>query len=205
MIRLLLGSFLLLIMGVVSPLSAKTISFDAEKCHIDTPDDWTQRDVPGDKFVAGNFDNTKAVALRIASVGSDIGIDNAGFADGVEKTVTGNGATITASSKGTFAGLESRVWETTATAPAGTVYSQMTVVMANGNAYALVIQKLGGKPDQDDQLEGIAKSFAFIGTPEPQRPTDSLSEKAGEIIGVFLAIVAAFATIRWIARLIMRK
>ncbi len=186
---------------------AKTFTFDAEKCRVDVPDDWKQQDVPGNKLATQSPDESKAAILRIVEVGSGLGIDNTSFADGLEKSVTAVGATIKGRSKSTFAGMESRIWDAETKMPAGLVYTRMIVVMANGEAYALVLQKLGEKPEQDEQLNAIAQSFAFIGTPEPQHPVDpndARAEKIGAIVGGLVGVLAAFVTIKWLLPMIKR-
>jgi len=186
------------------PTCAKTVTFDAEKCHVDVPDDWTQQNLPGNQLAIVNPDQTKSFILRIVAVGPNLGIDNASFASGVEKSMTANGATITGRTTGTLAGLDARIWDATTQAPAGAVYDRMTVVMANGNAYALNIQRLGGRPSQDDQLNSIVSSFGFIGAPRPQEPKDPM-DKVGFYIGVFVGVLAVISIFKWIRNLSRRR
>jgi hypothetical protein len=186
------------------PLPAKTLTFDPEKCHIDVPDDWKDQNTAGNKVSVVNSDQTKSVVMRIAACGDDILVDDPGFLGGVEKAMIAQGAAITDRQPGTLAGLAARTIDATQQAPAGIVYSRMTLVMANGNAYGIVTSKVGSPPWQDDQLNGILNSFGFIGTPElhhqGETREDKIAELVGQIVGAFIALLAVFSIMKWLRR-----
>jgi hypothetical protein len=141
---------------------------------------------------------------RIAACGDDILVDDPGFLGGVEKAMIAQGAAITDRQPGTLAGLAARTIDATQQAPAGIVYSRMTLVMANGNAYGIVTSKVGSPPWQDDQLNGILNSFGFTGTPElhhqGETREDKIAELVGQIVGAFIALLAVFSIMKWLRR-----
>jgi hypothetical protein len=198
--QLLLAAFLVLF-GLL-PLAAKTLTFDQEKCHVDVPDDWTDKGIQGDKASLVNADQTKSFIFRIVATGDDILVDNPSFLDGVEKSMVAEGVTITDRQPGTLAGVAARTIDATQQAPAGTVYNRMTMVMANGNAYALYVSKVGSPPWQDDQLNGIVNSFAFIGAPQLHHQgatrEDKIANLVGQAIGAFIAFLAIICIFKWI-------
>jgi hypothetical protein len=195
-----LAAFLMLTTSSLLP--AKTLTFETEKCHVDVPDDWTEQHVEGNKLAVVNADQTKSFVLRIVAAGDDILVDNAAFLAGVEKSMVAQGVTITNRQPATLVGQPARTIDATQPAPAGTVYNRMTMVMADGNAYALYVSKLGAPAWQDDQLNGIVNSFGFIGTPEPhhqgQTQQEKISELVGQIVGVFIAVLAMVSIGKWI-------
>ena len=199
-----IGIFLaaFLILDGDAALTAKTLTFDVEKCHIDVPDDWTEQHVEGNKISVLNADQTKSFILRIVACGDDILVDDAGFLTGVEKSMVAQGVTITDRQPATLVGQPARTIDATQQAPAGTVYNRMTVVMANGNAYALLVSKLGTPPWQDDQLNGIVNSFGFTGAPEPHHQgatqQDKIAELVGEVFGALIAVLAMISIGKWI-------
>ncbi len=198
----LLGA-LLAFTGLIS-LPAKTLTFDQEKCHVDVPEPWTEQSVPGNIASWVSADQTKSFVLRIVQTGLDITVDDPAFLGGVEKSMLAQGVTITNRQPATLAGLAGREIDNTQTAPQGAVYNRMTIVMANGNAYALLVSKLGSPPEQDDELNGIVNSFGFIGTPELHHagvPSENrLSVLVGQVVGFFVALLAVVSLFKWIRR-----
>jgi len=182
------------------PLAAKTFSFDEEKCHIDVPDGWSEQKVEGNKLSVINADQTKSFTMRIAQTGLNLTLDNEAFIKGFEGSMIANGVTITDRQHVPLAGLDAYVVDSTQPVPAGTIYNRMMVTLANGYAYGLNTSKLNAKPSEDDELNGIIKSFAFVGEPQIHR-SEEPAERIGYYMGVFIAILAVICIFKWIRRL----
>jgi hypothetical protein len=193
-----------LLMGGFAPLAAKTLTFDQQKCHIDVPDDWTENPTAGNAATYVNADQTKSIVLRIVATGTDLTFEDPTFLEGAKKSMVANGATLTGQQTITFCGLDARTIDTTQNAPAGKVFGRMTIVFADGNAYALYVAKLAGNPWEDDQLNGIVSSFGFIGAPvihhQGLSRSDLISQLVGEVVGFFVALLAIICIIKWIRK-----
>jgi len=194
----------LLILGGSLPLAARTFSLDEEKCHVDLPDGWSEQKVEGNKISVINADQTKSFMMRTVQTGTAVTLDNASFIKGFENSIVTNGATITDRQRLPLAGVDAYVVDTTQSVPAGTVYNRLAVTLANGYAYALITSKLNAKPSDDDELNAIVKSFAFVGEPELHKavdPVDNLSYRLGEFVGgVIFPLLAIAVFFKWLRR-----
>jgi hypothetical protein len=192
--------FLLVLLFVagLNPLTAKTLTFDEQKCQCTVPDDWTEMKVPGNQASFINSDRTKSFILRIAPVPKNIALDNASFIKGFEGSMTNNGATITDRQHLPLGGIDAYVVDSTTPVPAGTANNRMSVTLANGFAYGFDISKVNAKPSDDDELNAITKSFAFIGTPEVHHAEDPM-DKVGFYTGIFIGVLAVVSIIKWLS------
>jgi hypothetical protein len=197
----LVGRFLavLLIFNGSLPLTAKTFSFDEEKCHVEVPDGWLEQNVEGNKVSVVNADRTKSFTMRIAQTGENITLDDAAFIKGFESSMIANGVTIADRQHVPLAGIDAYAVDSTQPVPSGTVYNRMMVTLANGYAYGLNTSKLNAKPSEDDELNAIIKSFAFIGEPQIHEKKDPM-DKIGYYIGMFVGVLAVISIFKWILR-----
>ena len=190
-----------LLHGVI-PLTAKTLTFDEEKCHVDVPDDWKEQGSTENKVSAINADQTKSFTLRTVNVGAELRLDDASFIKGFENSVTGNGFTITARLHVSLAGIDAYALDASRTMPAGPVDTRMMVTVANNYAYCVNISKVNGMAADDPELAAIVSSFGFTGTPElPASQSDQLSFRLGELVGgVLLPVLVVIVLFKWIRR-----
>jgi hypothetical protein len=192
--------FVLLIAASQLTLAAKAVTYDAEKCRFDIPDSWTEKNIPDDKAAYLNPDQTKSFTMRITQIPTSLTLDSSDFINGLEKSIVAGGATITDRQHLPLGGIDAYVVDSTQTASAGTVYNRMMVTIANGYAYGFNISKLNAKPSDDDELKALTASFGFLGTPDLPKKEDP-AEKLGFYVGVFIGILGAIATLKWILRL----
>jgi hypothetical protein len=82
-----------------------------------------------------------------------------------------------------------------------TVFESTYAISANAKLYVISLQTMDASTETE--LQTIANSFHFITAPElPDPSRDTLSYKVGEVMGVFIAILGAYLTIKFLAKLI---
>ena len=192
----------LLLLPAALPLAAKTFTYPPEKCHCDVPDDWTEKDSPGNKLSAINADETKSFTLRTVEVGPDLTLDNAAFIKGFEESIVKNGFTITNRSHAPLGGIDAYVVDCTQSMPAGPVTTRIMTTIANGYAYGINVAKLKGNPMDDSELAAAVNSFGFIGTPELPHPGDDQAGRYGYLVGIVIGVTVPLLII---ARLRKRR
>ena len=202
---------------VMAPMvEAKPVSIPNETATLDIPDAWTVKPTPvaasatpALTLMATAPDSNSAVEVVVMDNAEGITADSASFIEGVKNGITKTAAAQNAalqmgdSSTVTLGGVPASLLTYTETAAGGKPVSCHTyAVAANGKMYTIVAQTVVGTTDT---ATPIVNSLAFASPPALPTPHgDAQAEKYGEIVGFFIFLLAAFVTIRWIARLIVR-
>jgi hypothetical protein len=70
---------------------------------------------------------------------------------------------VTARKKDSLCGYSARIFEIAKVRPGKTLYGREMIVMANARVYILYTSTTGYPAIEDDELNAIVNSFAFIG------------------------------------------
>jgi hypothetical protein len=192
---------------------AKTVDIPNENATLDIPDAWTVHATPQaagatpvQLLTALSPDTNSAVVVLVMDNAEGITADNASFVDGVKngitRTTTSQGGTVQfqGSETVTLGGAPATCIQYTQT-PSGRkpINCRLYEIGANGKMYSLVFQTLDAT--QDPAQAAIAATLKFASPPVLPTPrADDQAGKWGMIVGAFVGGLAAFATIRWLAR-----
>jgi hypothetical protein len=208
-----LYAFVVSLFAMANLLEAKPVAIPNENATLDIPDTWTIKPTPvtasatpAVTLAATAPDNNSAVEVVVMDNSNGTAADSAAFIEGEKKgltnTVTTHGGTIQMgdSSNLTLAGVPASCVVYTQTAAGGKPVSSRTYnVAANGKMYMILLQSVDGA--QDAALTTVINSLTFSSPPVVPAPHDTaLAEKAGEITGYLIAILAVFVILRLLFR-----
>jgi len=200
-------TLLFFITGLMS-LQAKSIDLPDEKMHFDIPDDWVSSQVAGATFYATNAENTTVCVLVSLPNDDQEGLDQPtfinGFKDGMLKKMAGEGGTAQITHEGplTIQGVPFYLYQGIFSKTDGkTLNFHAYATAVNGKIYSMVLESLDANTDA--QLEAVANSLTFQGTPvlpDPSLRKDDRAEKYGQVVGYLIGLLAMVAIIRTILR-----
>jgi hypothetical protein len=209
--KILCAAFGALFLSVVLA-TAKPVTIPNESATLDIPDAWEVKPTPAAAsatpvsiLTARSPDTNAAMAILVLDNSEGISADNSEFVEGVRngimKTATQQNTTVQFQPNAmlTLGGVPASCVQYTQTAAGGKAVScRLYEFAANGKMYSLVFQTID--PAQDAALVVIANSLKFSTPPTLPSPQSDEAGRYGTIVGAVVGVLAAFVTLRWIAR-----
>lgn len=201
----------LLLVLLLSPVDARTISFEKYECTIDIPDGATWQLMPKEEFqdssvvlMLTNADGTMEFELMIRSAPHSFTVAGKNI-EVFEKEMRSQADTIISHGNGEFAGCLTYRIEAIIGSERGPMYVTQTLLAANGYVYQFGEASIGEK---DPELERITSSFRFTSTPREHKNGGAglpSPEFVGKLVGTLLLFGMGFAVFRFMVDRVRRR